>query len=110
MAVAADAADKDVGHLDSPQGRLNDMLGPYEGLPHQFAFAQRHQIEHSRGHGGRHLHRRPPKGTDWVQGLAPRYGNLAHLSLLMEHEDAQGGADCPLPQGAWHEVATVILP
>jgi len=110
VAVVADAADEDVGHLDGQKGRQHDVVGPPEGLPHQLAATQRHHLEHPRGHAARHLYRRPPKRGDRVQGPTPGYRNFPYLPLLMEHEDAQGGADCPLPQGARHEVAAVPLP
>jgi len=56
VAVLADAADEDVGHLDGPKGCQNDVVGSPKDLSHQIADTQRHHLEHQRGHAARHLY------------------------------------------------------
>jgi len=55
MAVVADAADEDVGHLDGPKGRQHNVVWSPEDLSHQLAATQRHHLRHPRGHTARHL-------------------------------------------------------
>jgi len=55
VAVVADAADEDVGHIYGPKGRKNDVVRSPEDLFHQLAATQRHHLGHPRVHAARYL-------------------------------------------------------
>jgi len=86
------------------------MIGTPNGFPHELAPLECHHPGHPRGHASRHFNVLPPHWSGGIQGLATYHRYVAHLTLFLQREDAEGGTDGQLPQRTRHLYAAVHLP
>jgi len=108
--MVADAPWEEISHLDGPQGRQHQMIGTPKGFPHELAPLECHHLGHPRGHASRHFNGLPPHWFGGIQGLATYLRYVAHLTLFIQREDAEGGTDRPLSQRTRPIDAAVHLP
>jgi len=108
--MVADAPQEDICHLDGPQGPQNQVIGTPKAFPHELAHLECHHLGLPRGHASRHFTVLPPHWCGGIQGLATYHKYVAHLTLFIQREDAEGGTDGPLPQRTRHIYAAVHLP
>jgi len=105
-----DAADKDVGILDGPEGRQYNMVGTPEGLPLELAALKPRQLWDPRGHTALYLRGGPPRRRGGVEQLSARHRHVAQLALITKLKEALVGAGGPLPQDRRHTEAGVRRP
>jgi len=86
------------------------MIGTLKGLPHELAPLECHHLGHPRGHASRHFDVLPPHWCGGIQGMATYNRYVAHLTLFIQREEAEGGTDLPLSQRTRHIDAAVHLP
>jgi len=86
------------------------MIGTPKGFPHGLAPLECHHLGHPRGHTAGHFNVLPPHWCGWIQGLATYHRYVAHLTLFIQREKAEGGTNRPLPQRTRHMKAAVHLP
>jgi len=86
------------------------VIGTPKGFLHKLAPLEFHRLGHPGGHASRLFNVLPPHWCGGIQGLATYHWYVAPLTLFIQREDAEGGADSPLPQRTRHMYAADHLP